>query len=343
LLYKLTYEFSASNDGKQKPTIITTKLNNVQKEQKPKSEDDAGPVVHLKSNEDWVRIVKETEVPLVVDCWAEWCEPCKKLDPILMEKVNKAKGAWRLVKLNIDDLPEIATSLKLRSIPTVFLIHGGAIVDGFVGMPDEKTSERFWATVDKLSAVELKENMMEENYKKAMANLEAKAYDEAIEQFKKILQDKDWVDRYGARATAALALCYVRRGDQNSSKDTLKDLISKFSSEIESKEVKDIVAEIDKEFKLLDEKSKADPKINELRQAVQKNPRDNKHRYQLAESLYESNLHEEAIGHLLDIIKIDRNWEDRKANTLILQIFGKLGSANATVIEGRKKLQKILY
>src|SRR3984957_18235098 len=79
------------------------------------------------------------EVPVIVDFWAPWCGPCKTLGPSLEAAVEAAGGAVRLVKVNIDENPEIAQQLRIQSIPTVYAFKNGQPVDGFMGaIPDSQ-------------------------------------------------------------------------------------------------------------------------------------------------------------------------------------------------------------
>src|ERR1700727_3075234 len=79
------------------------------------------------------------EVLVIVDFWAPWCGPCKQLGPVLEKAVTEAEGALRLVKVNIDENPEIAQQLRIQSIPTVFAFKDGQPVDGFMGaIPDSQ-------------------------------------------------------------------------------------------------------------------------------------------------------------------------------------------------------------
>ncbi len=85
---------------------------------------------------------KSSQTPVLVDFWATWCGPCKSLGPILEKLAGEYNGAFKLAKVDVDKEQQIAAAFQIRSVPTVFLIKDGQIVDGFPGaMPEGQLRE----------------------------------------------------------------------------------------------------------------------------------------------------------------------------------------------------------
>src|SRR5690349_2865307 len=83
------------------------------------------------------------DAAVVVDFWAPWCGPCKQLGPALEKAVRDARGAVRMVKINIDENPELAQQMRIQSIPAVYAFKDGRPVDGFVGALPESQVKQF--------------------------------------------------------------------------------------------------------------------------------------------------------------------------------------------------------
>jgi putative thioredoxin len=87
------------------------------------------------------------QVPVLLDLWADWCEPCKQLSPVLEKLAHEGNGAWVLAKIDVDANPRIAQSLQVQSIPTVFAVIGGQLVPGFQGALPEPQLREFVTAV----------------------------------------------------------------------------------------------------------------------------------------------------------------------------------------------------
>ncbi|MFC5578655.1 thioredoxin [Lysobacter niabensis] len=86
---------------------------------------------------------KSVDIPVLVDFWAEWCGPCKQLGPVLEKLAGEYNGAFLLAKVDVDKEQELGAAFQVRSIPTVFLVKGGQLVDGFPGVLPEGQLREF--------------------------------------------------------------------------------------------------------------------------------------------------------------------------------------------------------
>ena len=88
---------------------------------------------------------RSAQVPVVVDLWAEWCGPCRTIGPVLERVVGATDGAVELAKVDVDRNPQVAGAFGVQSIPAVFAIRDGKVVDSFIGAVPERTVEEFVA------------------------------------------------------------------------------------------------------------------------------------------------------------------------------------------------------
>ena len=163
-------------------------------------------------------IDRSFQVPVLIDLWADWCQPCKQLSPILERLAAEAGGTWILAKIDVDANPRISQALQVQSIPTVFAAIGGQLVPGFQGaLPEPQVREFVGALVKAASQAGLSgavadatdeataaEVPVDPRFSEAEAALEAGQFDLAAKRYQAIL------DAEPANTESALALRQVR-------------------------------------------------------------------------------------------------------------------------------------
>ena len=276
-------------------------------------------------------IEKSKEIPVVVDFWAPWCEPCKQLTPIIEKIVREKNGNVILAKMNIDESPEIAQQLKIQSIPAVMAFNDGQPVDGFIGVQPEKNITEF---INKISSLK-NSSSIEENIIAGKKYIDDGDIETAALVFSEILK----IEPENISAKSMLARCLLR-SDQI---DEAEDIINNLPANSENNQ--DFVS-VKSEVEVL-KNAKNNPVSNEqesvLRRDVDKNPENHQSRLDLAKLLLAKGENENAINELLKIIEFNPKWNEGEARKQLIEIFNILGNENILVTEGRKKLSSMLF
>jgi len=288
----------------------------------------AGDIIKDGTDASFVADVVEASktTPVIVDFWATWCGPCRQLGPALEKAVTAAKGAVKLVKVDIDKNPAFAGQLRVQSIPAVFAFVDGRPVDGFMGALPESQVKQF---VDRLakqgqggaSPVDDILDMARESLELGDLGGAAQAFAEALRH-----------DPQNVKALAGLARVYLSSGDTERAQEILAMV---------PEGAKD--AELDSVRAALALAAEGDSETAEFEQRLASHPGDHEARFELARALAGRGRMEEAVDHLLQIIEADREWNDQAARKQLLTIFEAAGHTSEVAKQGRRKLSAILF
>ncbi|MFO1085154.1 MAG: co-chaperone YbbN [Reyranellaceae bacterium] len=273
-------------------------------------------------------------VPVIVDFWAPWCGPCKQLQPAIEKVVKAAKGAVKLVKINIDQNQMLAQQLRIQSIPAVYAFFGGRPVDGFMGAVPESQVKQF---VDRLvqatggAAGEGGGDEIAELLEHAKAAVAQNDFDLAARVYSEILG----VEPTNVAALAGMARYHVQAGDLEQARELLGQVEAKDKT---NAELVALLAEID-----LAEKAKEAGPIGDLQAKAAADPKDFQTRLDLAMAYWAGDKRKEAIDELLAMIKADRKWNEEAARQQLLKFFEALGFTDPLAVDGRKRLSTILF
>ena len=268
--------------------------------------------------------------PVMIDFWAPWCGPCRQLTPILEKAVKNAKGRVKLVKMNIDEHPQIPGQMGIQSIPAVIAFVNGQPADGFMGAVPESQVNAFIEKITKGVPAAGEPNLTE-----ILAEADAVLAEGDAAAAAQIYAEVLAHDATNIAALAGLAKCYMTSGAVEQAKQTLEMVPE---SKRNDAAVKAVQAAID-----LAEQAQSVGPIAELEQKVAANPLDHQARFDLATALNAMNKRAEATEQLLAIVKRDRKWNDDGARKQLVQFFEAWGGTDEATVEGRRRLSTILF
>src|SRR5437879_181199 len=203
--------------------------------------------------------------PVIVDFWAPWCGPCKQLGPILERVVRGANGAVRMVKLNIDENPEIAHQMRVQSIPAVYAFKDGRPVDGFVGALPESQVKQF---VQRLGGGSGDPSPVDEAMAMAKEAAQSGDHASAAALYSQILQH----EADNAEALGGLARALVARGEIDKAKQVLGQATGDLAKHAE-------VAVARSALELAEQAQKAQGSLGGLRDRLAKDQDDHEARF----------------------------------------------------------------
>jgi putative thioredoxin len=260
--------------------------------------------------------------PVVVDFWADWCEPCKVLMPLLEKIATEYDGAFLLAKVNADQQQMIAQQFGVRSLPTVMVIQNGQPVDGFAGaVPEgqvrqmlEKYLPKPWDGLLQMA----REAMDAGDFASALTPLR-QAWEDSGRQLDITLSYARCLIESMRLDEAEAVLAEVRLADQDATYEQLQA-----------------------QLQIRREAAKS-PEIEALEQKLAANPDDHDVRHQLAVQYTNSGQFREAMEHLIHILRLDLNHGDGATKKLLLDTIASLGKGDPLAAEYQRKLYSLLY
>ena len=267
--------------------------------------------------------------PIVVDFWAPWCGPCKTLGPALEAEVKATNGKIKMVKVDIDQNQNLASQMRIQSIPAVFAFVDGQPIDGFMGA---KAPSELKVFVEKLlEKVTDDEGDLSEAIAVADEMLEAEEFDDAAETFEAIL---------GEDPNSSLAFVGLFKSKMGAKKiSDAKTMLEEIPDTLKNKpEILALQAQIE-----LTNQAEGIGELNDLRKLLSTDVNNHQVRFDLALALFTKGETSEAIQELLTIFRVDQDWNDDAARQQLFKFFDILGGEDPITLSGRRQLASMLF
>ena len=262
------------------------------------------------------------QLPVLVDFWAEWCQPCRQLSPLLVSLATELAGKLKVVKINTDRERELAAKFGIRNLPTVMLFKDGRPVDQFSGLIPKSAITDF-----------LDRHMPRESdalLQQARESADSGDLAGAVSLLRKALAD----DPDNNRIHPVLIRLLIKAGDYVQAEQLIKNLPVNLQHS-------DDISVLQASLRFLGILRDA-PDVPALVADIEKDPDDLLSRYQLSAHKVILEEYEAAMDQLLEIIRRDRTYRDDGARKALLDIFTILGNSGDLVKRYRSKLALLL-
>ena len=260
--------------------------------------------------------------PIVVDFWAQWCGPCRMLGPVLEKLAEESQGQFVLAKAEVERNQQVAAAWGVSSIPAVFGVRGGQVVDQFIGVLPEPHLREWLARLQPSPAEQLAAEA---------AELESRDPAAAEAKLREALTHAPKQDSLKLK----LARVLLAQDRAEDSEVLLQELADRGYLEPEAEELGAQLA--------LRRMASESGGVEQARAAVAAAPRDFQAKWKLAQALAGERKYEEALQQALELVQIDRRGLGESARELMVELFRVLGPDNELTTAYRRKLSSALY
>ena len=283
------------------------------------------PYVFEVTQHNFAAVVVENSqrVPVLVDFWADWCQPCQTLTPLLTKLAQEYRGGFILAKVNADAEQGLAGHFRVRSLPTVMVVWQGQIVDQMVGVQPESA---YRAVIDQLRA-----SPGDQILEQVDALWQHGRQKQAIELLREALKHDP--DRVELKVTLADKLIQLDRGEE--ARTLLQSLPAE---ECDRQPASGLLARL--QFADL---AQGAPDLATLEAQVRTKPDDCAARRQLAARYVLAGDYEAALEQFMDILRRDPKFGDEAGRKGLIALFEMLGNENPLVIAYRRRMFSLLH
>lgn len=268
-------------------------------------------------------IDQSNDVPVVVDFWAEWCQPCKQLMPILEKLADEFDGRFILMKINVDELPEIAGAFGVQSVPFVVALINGQPASQLPGVVPEPQLREWLESFCASPAVEA--------YNAGLQAEAAGDIETAEQSFRMAVE----LDAEAAPFKIAMARALLGLDREQECEEILTELEARGFLEPDAESLKEQLA--------LRSNVEESGGTQEARAALEANPDDIELQIRLAEALSVDKRYAEACDMLLKVIEVDRTYVRDRAKDAMVVILNAMGPKSQQAAEYRRKLSTAFY
>ncbi len=260
------------------------------------------------------------DIPIVVDFYADWCQPCKTLTPVLEKVVGEFRGGMYLAKIDVDKNPQVTSALRIQSMPTVVVFKDGQPVDGFQGAQPENVVRELLSR-----HAQAPEQSPAEIVKAALAAGDVATAERALQM---VVAERP----EDGEALLGLARIAIGRGDVDRAKSWLDGVPELDPSHTAAERLRGLLG-----FGAFA------GDLASLRAKVEANPSDAESWYGLGATLALSGDNEAAMDAFLKVVATDRSYRDDGGREALLSMFDLLGTDEPAVLSRRRRLATLLF